>query len=161
MFLNLTRLFHEYCFHFFTGFFYNKLFYYLVLSHKRLCYSCLWNFRNRICFLYSYIQYLLWTKLESAAPNLSILFTQTRHPFLGSTLCTQHDEAWLRSCRISTHIQTHSLPPYVLVSPLFLFLRFFERIRGFFAAILVKRIQKTSSRRTNEVRTADSAVRGL
>lgn len=51
--------------------------------------------------------------------NFIIPFTQTRHPFLGSTLCTQHDEDWLRSCRISTHIQTHSLPPYILVPPPF------------------------------------------
>jgi hypothetical protein len=63
--------------------------------------------------------------------NLSIPFTQTWHPSLGSTLCTQRDEDWLRSCRISTHIQTHSLPPYVLVSHLFLFLWFFERIHDF------------------------------
>jgi len=98
--------------------FHNKLFCYLVLSHKQLWYICLWKSRNRIGF---FIQLLPVSAVDNTGiccPRyLSIFFTQARHPFLGSSLCTQHDEDWLRSCRISTHIQTHSLPPYVLVFP--------------------------------------------
>lgn len=125
--------------------FHNKLFCYLILSHKELCYFCLWNSRNRICFFHAAASSICygkhWILLHR---NLSIPFTQTRHPFLGSTLCTQHDEDWLRNCRISTHIQTYSLPPYVLVSPppFSYSCNFFWENSWFFAAILVKRIQK-------------------
>jgi len=81
----------------------------------------MWNSRN-IMFFHTAISSICYGQYWNLLPrNLSIPFTQTRHPFLDSTLCTQHDEDWLRSCRISTHIQTHPLSPYVLVSPLFLF----------------------------------------
>ena len=130
--LNLTRFFHEYYIHFYRIFL-NKLFYYLVLSHKQLWYICLWNSRNRIYIFFSCscFQYLLWTTLESAAPEFEYFLHADPTPLPGFYLL--YTAWWTLAPKLQNqHSHTNTLTsPLCTRVPFFLILWFLDRIHDF------------------------------